>query len=986
MSTLTLVLVLAAALGGAALVAILAWFCYTAYLDWVQRRLEHRKGMYRELVADLASGERWVLDLELNRPEVLRDIDAFEAALEEQARRDTSRPAWLLEAYDRLGLIDKYVERLRNARRWRERALAAELLGRVGNAKAVPALLETVQATRTEDGDVRDIALRALARIADPGSVAPLTTALESADAWLAPHVADILARHGETAVESLLALLDRDAPPRSRAWAANVLGELRAAPALTALLRSLDDPDDEVRAKSATALGRLGDRSAVGPLLERLLTDSAPFVRARIANALGQFGDVDVTDRLVHALGDPAWWVRVRSVEALERIGPSAEQPLLSALDHTDRDIRGRAAVTLERLGSPAVLATVVRDADDADEAAATLVKFQTAGARELIAGLLMAPRHQAREAMLRAIRAGGRRDFAQEVVQVALSDPDPALRSQALDMLARFRVPEATTAALEAEQGDPEPTVRAAAVRALARQGGETAIRRVVANVANDDPMVRATAIEAAARLSIRAIHEILLERLGEDPEPLVRQRAALAAGLLRVVGGEAGLLAVARRPEPPAVHAAVLLATGAFQDESMVARLSEMPDPGEVQDALRHLLRTDPCFRLLRRRLPASRRPELRALSTHTAEASEAALARGLDEVLEPAGRIHLIAGLKALQSEESREALLETARRDPSPEARTAALSALGGLTEGDELLGIAREALSDPSLLVRRAAVALFSRIAPDKGLPLVLRSLRPGDDPAVFAAVAELATPNFKTFADLALRMPDDGAAALVLVRVARDVHHPDLPRLLPVLARSRSPEVRGAIAELWTRRPEAADASSLAALTLDPAAGVRRTAAHAVSAIRSWSLLEGMAADPDPSVRREVAMAIGAVPDGAAAMSAVLDILAADIAMPVRAAVFAARLLQGMPLSPPPGIDLREAAIALREHGDLSVLRDAARTAPEENRRLAAALALALLQDQVAHEVARTDPFPSIRHRVGGALQLAAAPTEDAT
>jgi hypothetical protein len=140
------------------------------------------------------------------------------------------------------------------------------------------------------------------------------------------------------------------------------------------------------------------------------------------------------------------------------------------------------------------------------------------------------------------------------------------------------------------------------------------------------------------------------------------------------------------------------------------------------------------------------------------------------------------------------------------------------------------------------------------------------------------------------------------------------------------------------------------------------------------------------MAEDPDPSVRREVALAIGAVPEGATTMAAVLDTLAADIAMPVRAAVFAARLLQGMPLSPPPGIELREAALALREHGDLAALRAAARTAPEENRRLAAALALALLQDQVAHEVARTDPFPSIRHRVGGALQQAAAPTDDAT
>jgi hypothetical protein len=31
----------------------------------------------------------------------------------------------------------------------------------------------------------------------------------------------------------------------------------------------------------------------------------------------------------------------------------------------------------------------------------------------------------------------------------------------------------------------------------------------------------------------------------------------------------------------------------------------------------------------------------------------------------------------------------------------------------------------------------------------------------------------------------------------------------------------------------------------------------------------------------------------------------------------------------------------------------------------------------LALIQDDVARDVARTDPAPSIRHRVGGALEL---------
>ena len=212
-----------------------------------------------------------------------------------------------------------------------------------------------------------------------------------------------------------------------------------------------------------------------------------------------------------------------------------------------------------------------------------------------------------------------------------------------------------------------------------------------------------------------------------------------------------------------------------------------------------------------------------------------------------------------------------------------------------------------------------------------------------------------------------------------MVLRVAQRLNHPDLARLLPVLARSRSPEVREVIATLWRERPDLADAEALAALTLDPAAGVRRAAARAASAIRAWGLLDRLAEDPDPSVRRQAALSIGAARQPNPETDAVLGALADDIAMPVRAAAFAARLVQGVPVAPPPGVELREVAAALRESADLTTLRETARTASDENQRLAAALALALLQDEVAHEIARTDPFPSIRHRVGGALELAA-------
>jgi HEAT repeat protein len=348
-----------------------------------------------------------------------------------------------------------------------------------------------------------------------------------------------------------------------------------------------------------------------------------------------------------------------------------------------------------------------------------------------------------------------------------------------------------------------------------------------------------------------------------------------------------------------------------------------------------------------------------------------------------ILDAGERIRLISGLRAFQGEQSRGALLQVSRGDSSPEVRTAALTAVGGLLDDDELLAVARRALGDPSLLVRRAAVVLFARIPPEHGLPSLLQTLRADDDPAVLASVAELAEAAFHTFVDLALGMPLDGHQALLVAQVARYVHHPELPRLLPVMARSGAPAVREAIATLWRHRPNVVDLAGLQALTMDPVVAVRREAAGAAGGAECWPLLARMADDPDAEVRREVAVAIGGADRAGPAAIEILARLADDQEMAVRAAAYIGRLLQGTPVPLPPGLDPRAASGALRRVVHLATLRETARTAPGEDRRLSAALALALLEDEVAHQVAHTDPVPAIRHRVSGALDLAAAARE---
>ncbi|HEX2250919.1 MAG TPA: HEAT repeat domain-containing protein [Gemmatimonadales bacterium] len=1141
MSSVDLILVAAGVMLGVGLLTVLAWFVYSAYLNYVERRLATRKGLYRDLVAELANRDRALLEPTIHQMSTLYDLDALEAVLEEQARTSTGRPAWLLEVYDQLGLVDKYIDKLRTARKWRDRAFAAELLGRVGSAKAVPALLETVQATQTEDADVREIALRALARIADPQAVGPLIAALANADPWLAPRIADILARHGDVVVDPLLTLLTDSSRHPARVWAANVLGEVRAQRAFPVLVRCLDDPDDEVRAKSATALGRLGDRRAVSPLLDHLLTDPAPFVRVRIACTLGDFGGSEVVNRLVRALGDPAWWVRMRGVEALEQIGPAAEGPLLLALDDPDPEIRKRAAASLERLGVPAGLLHSIESEEPSEEPSRTLVRLASASSRELVAELLRHPSTRVRGLMLTAARESHRSDLAPEIARVATDDPEPGLRAQAFDTLARVRSrgagrsalkgmadpdPEVRTAAIRllGEVGDhavldplrhatrdPEPTIRAAAARALGKIGDRAAepdflrllddpdskvreaamdgaaeagiqslapalqerltdsegpvggselrtalalalsrldpnaathlvarlaessdaasriaaarllgrlrlpsgtpqwerlasdgepdvraatlealgrdarlsgpsdilLRAVTAGLSDSSETVRARAIDVCSRKCLDEHSRTLTSLLQDDPAATVRQRAALALGLLRAHGGETVLTAACRRDQSPDVRAAAALAAGAYDRNSLVTLMLEMPDSGAVRARLRHYLKADPWFRLLSRSLPRASEAELRALAADTAVESQVTLATGVRSLLSASERVRLITGLQAFRGEQSRDALLQLVRSDPSAEVRAAALTAVGELLDPDELLAFGSRALGDPDVVVRRTAVSLFGRVPPARAFPRLMKAMRVDDDPAVLVAAARLAEEHFSTFRDAILAQSIGVEQSVLAARVSRYLHHPELPMLLSQLARNNAPEVREAVAEVFRHRPDLAEPVALEGITTDPVVMVRRIAVGAAAAAERYDLLDRMTQDPEVEVRREVAIALGRAAPVQQGGVVVLEHLETDSDMSIRAAAHVARLLQGTPVPLPPNLDARVAAEAVRDGADIGMLRNLARTALSEDRRLAAALALALLQDEVAKDVARSDPAPAVRHRVAGALEL---------
>ena len=118
------------------------------------------------------------------------------------------------------------------------------------------------------------------------------------------------------------------------------------------AIRERLEDPDEGVRAAAASALGRLGDKLAVDPLI-RKLEDPDEGVRATAASALGRLGDKLAVDPLIRKLEDPDEGVRDGAIFALGQLGDKlAVDPLIRKLEDLDEDVRAAAAGALGALG----------------------------------------------------------------------------------------------------------------------------------------------------------------------------------------------------------------------------------------------------------------------------------------------------------------------------------------------------------------------------------------------------------------------------------------------------------------------------------------------------------------------------------------------------------------------------------------------------------------------------------------------------------
>ncbi len=266
---------------------------------------------------------------------------------------------------DALAVASEHVQRLLPSTDPALRTAAIRALGRMGAAKATPALARrAADAAKRLDRARKDGVSTAVRDAADELAAALVAVArlrAEGAAALARARLSDPSATLRAAAVEALGTLghdqADRIEPalrdPDRRVWtaAAEALGRMgpSALPALAHAARVARPDDPELWAALARALDETGSPEAV-PALALLLTRSS--AEAAAAAALGRIGTKEAAAALLASLSRPDFAGRAQALDALGGLGTSeAGRAIAAELTSDSAEVRAAAARALGRL-----------------------------------------------------------------------------------------------------------------------------------------------------------------------------------------------------------------------------------------------------------------------------------------------------------------------------------------------------------------------------------------------------------------------------------------------------------------------------------------------------------------------------------------------------------------------------------------------------------------------------------------------------------
>ena len=611
---------------------------------------------------------------------------------------------------------------------------AAHILGRRKCTRAVASLARLMA---TADDNVAAAAIEALGRIGGAGTVEPLICAIESRNFFrVFPAISPLGHSADPRAIPPLVALLSESRYAAEAALALGHSAQLAATLPLVALLVHADDSLVRAAANALTEL-RVQQDTRFDEAFRNATADHAPFAAAArsrlrgcirggraaekialtmvlgwleddtaIAELVELFragdGDTDAVRGALLALGpraEPRLLQAVRDGDSVQRLRfISIVKPrraglsvFVECLDDAEPGVRARACHALARVGDASVVPVLFRLIGDvnAHVSQAAVAAIQALGCFETRAMAMEAARSsdpRRRRAALRIIAYFG---FPEgfEVMAEAMSGPDDRIRDAAIYGLPFIEDPRALALLLEASES-PAQRTRAATMRALGQTTEQlegprdasgavpSALRR---GTRDPDPWVRYYACQALGRLGIRATLGDVIALI-DDPAGQVRVAAIEAIAKLGDGQGTAVLDGACRSADPDIRRAAILGLGGCKRTEVLPILLREAGSEDSVTrlyalSALSEIDSDEATVALARGTLDPDLHVKSAALGFLAARPGPKATRWLIEQLLDPHGGDHALAGLQNPVGGRIEEILIAVESSEPPLTSRT-----------------------------------------------------------------------------------------------------------------------------------------------------------------------------------------------------------------------------------------------------------------------------------------------------------------------
>lgn len=228
------------------------------------------------------------------------------------------------------------------------REAAIEALGSGASSRALDRVIDALS---DPNSNVRAAAVRALGESSNERAVAPLMTLMRDESSTLRAQASVSLARLGLVALPKLIAAL-RDSRPSARQLAAEALGEIGSREAVAPLVELIETDTSGARLEAITALGKIGDPAAIDPILS-IQRNGSVAIRRKTIPALARFRDKRAVEALIAALADQNEEVRQSAAAGLGEVGDQGVVVVLERLADKDpsQDVRSAAAQAVQRL-----------------------------------------------------------------------------------------------------------------------------------------------------------------------------------------------------------------------------------------------------------------------------------------------------------------------------------------------------------------------------------------------------------------------------------------------------------------------------------------------------------------------------------------------------------------------------------------------------------------------------------------------------------